>query len=157
MKSKDPIANGPMKSQKVADCFFKGPQRAFRHVLHRCGLTREQAKELKFAMRLLVIERCIADLRACAPNDDLHVETDLYILDIYCRQVARHARAGIVCGLYQKLESQRTIAITLRALQHQMGVIKLLYVQRLVQPPLRIQARLSDRTQCRAAAAALCC
>ena len=142
MRDKDPLANGAMKAQKKADCWFKGPQRAFRYALHRCGLSREQAKEVKFAIRLLVMERSIADMRASAPHADAHVETDFHILDVHCRQIARHARNGVRCGLYQLQDSKRTIINTLRALRFQMDVSLRLYLPRLVQPPLRM-ARLS--------------
>ena len=53
-----------MIPQKQANCGFKGPQRVFRYLLHRLGLTRAHTKELKFAMRLYMIERVLADLRA---------------------------------------------------------------------------------------------
>ena len=61
-----------MVPQKQANCGFKGAQRAFRYILHRCGLSRAQTKELKFAMRMYLVERAIADLRACSPRGDRH-------------------------------------------------------------------------------------
>ena len=70
----EPTARGPMTGQKSANCGFKGPQRAFRYVLHRCGLSRAQTKELKFAARLYLIERILADLRANVPKGDHHAE-----------------------------------------------------------------------------------
>jgi hypothetical protein len=45
--AKDPKSNCPMSGQKGADCWFKGPQRAFRYLLYRSGLNKKQARELK--------------------------------------------------------------------------------------------------------------
>ena len=44
-----------------------GPDRAVRYLLHRHGLSRSQLKELKLAMRLVLLEQTIADLRAAKP------------------------------------------------------------------------------------------
>ena len=77
---REPVANGAMSGQQAEDCWFKGPERAFRYAYHRHGLDKRQGKELKAVMRLCMLEQIISDMRAATPHGDRFFEADLAVI-----------------------------------------------------------------------------
>ena len=65
-------------------------------------------------------------------------QVDFFLLDVQCRQVARHARQGMLRGLYQNQANVQTIVDTLAALRAQMAHAIRGYLPLSVQRPLRL-------------------
>lgn len=117
----DEVANAPMtpcKTRLTGE--IKAVMKAARYLLHRLGLTHDQYKQLRLAMRVVLLEQMLSDLQACTATAplDAATEADLALIDTFAGQVARHSLKAYRVGRL-KPPGMRTVLDTLEALRVQ--------------------------------------